>query len=135
MCDAEPILSTHPSADANALVLVARVLRRLDECVQVSQICADACLAADEVASLRMCIRLNLDCAAVCAAGAAVVGRLVAPDGAVLRAVLDACVAACEACATECRRHAAHHDHCRICAETCAAGTDATQAMLKALTA
>jgi hypothetical protein len=25
----------------------------------------------------------------------------------------------CRACAVECERHAAHHDHCRVCAEVC----------------
>jgi hypothetical protein len=26
---------------------------------------------------------------------------------------------ACLACAEECDRHAAHHQHCRLCAEAC----------------
>jgi hypothetical protein len=26
---------------------------------------------------------------------------------------------ACRACADECEKHAAHHEHCRLCAEVC----------------
>jgi hypothetical protein len=33
--------------------------------------------------------------------------------------MLEACSAACLASAEECERHAAHHEHCRVCAEVC----------------
>jgi hypothetical protein len=65
------------------------------------------------------CIRLCLDCADACATTARIVIRQTAPDLRVMRAVVEACAAACQACGDECERHAAHHEHCRICAEVC----------------
>jgi len=54
--------------------------------------------------------------------------RLVAPDAVEARSnaartrrerTIEACAAACRACGDECARHAAHHEHCRLCAEAC----------------
>ena len=71
------------------------------------------------VAELRQCIRLNMDCADVCAATAAISNRRTGSNETVIRAMLDACVTACRLCGEECERHAAKHEHCRICAESC----------------
>jgi hypothetical protein len=66
------------------------------------------------------CIRLCLDCADSCGATGRIVARQTEPDLGVVRAAVEACVVACGACRVECERHAAHHEHCRICAEVCA---------------
>jgi hypothetical protein len=71
------------------------------------------------VEQLRQCIRLNLDCADVCAATAQLANRRTGSNEEVIRKMLDACTAACRACAEECERHAAQHEHCRICADAC----------------
>ena len=81
--------------------------------------CADACLAEDMVAELTQCIRLNQDCADVCAASGRVLSRRTGSNAALDRALLEACQAACRACAEECEKHAEMHEHCTICAEAC----------------
>jgi uncharacterized membrane protein len=107
----------HPASDAGdeAFALVSAA----SECAAVCTACADACLQEEDAASMRACIRQNLDCADICA----VVGRLIARPGRqdpdTLRAQLDACAAACRACAEECQQHAGKMEHCAVCAEAC----------------
>ena len=64
-------------------------------------------------------IRVALDCADVCDATVHVLARQTLPDLRVIRAAVEDCAVACLACAEECERHAAHHEHCRLCAEVC----------------
>jgi hypothetical protein len=89
------------------------------ECEQSCTACADADLSEETVAHLRKCIRTCLDCADVCNTTGRVLSRHTGYDANVTRAVLEACVATCKACGDECERHAAMHEHCRICAEVC----------------
>jgi hypothetical protein len=80
------------------------------------------------------CIRLNLDCAAVCAATGSIVARAnKAGNRQPLEAQLTTCIAFCRACAKECGRHAAAHSHCRVCAEACSRCADACTEMLSAM--
>ena len=71
------------------------------------------------VQELAKCIRLDLDCADVCAATLRVVSRQTEYDANVTRPLLQACVATCKSCGDECERHASMHEHCRVCAEAC----------------
>src|SRR3954452_18822928 len=113
------IIARHPrpiSLDPDLL------LRCIDECFDCSATCtacADACLGEPDVSELIRCIRLNLDRPDVCDGVGRVLTRQTDPDIGVVRAALEACVVTCRACAEECERHAAHHDHCRVCAEVC----------------
>jgi hypothetical protein len=75
------------------------------------------------------CIRLNNDCADLCAATARILSRQAEPEPAVIRAAVDACAAACAACGSECERHGAKMEHCRICAEACRACEAACRAL------
>jgi hypothetical protein len=68
---------------------------------------------------LVQCIRLNLDCADICAAVGAVASRRTGSNHDVMRRSLDLCAEACRYCAAECERHAEAHEHCRICADAC----------------
>jgi hypothetical protein len=98
------------------------LLRCIDECVDCAATCtscADACLGEEDVAELVRCIRLCLDCADMCEAAGRILIRQTSPDLDVLRATVEACATACRACGDECDRHAAHHEHCRVCAEVC----------------
>lgn len=98
------------------------VITCVEECVacfQACLACADACLAEPDIASLIKCIRTDLDCSDVCAATAAMLSRRTAFELTVARAAVESCLASCVACADECELHAAHHEHCRICAEVC----------------
>ena len=73
----------------------------------------------ENLADLRQCIRLNLDCADVCGATGRMVARQARPEPNLWRAMLEACAQACRSCAEECRKHEGKHEHCRICREAC----------------
>jgi hypothetical protein len=115
----QDIIKTHPkptSVDHDALL---SCIEECLECAPSCTSCADADLAEDDVHEMVRCIRLCLDCADACDTTARIAIRQTAPDLRVLRAMVEACAAACHACGDECERHAAHHEHCRICAEVC----------------
>jgi len=102
--------------DRDALV---RCIEDCLDCVASCTSCADADLAESDVREMVRCIRLCLDCVDACDATARIVTRQTAPDLRVLRGMVEACAVACRACGDECERHAAHHEHCRICAKVC----------------
>lgn len=105
----------------------------LVECAAVCTMCADACLGENEVEPMRDCIRRDLDCADVCAATARIASRTTATDRDLVLDVLGTCIRFCGACRTACEQHAEHHDHCRVCAETCARCEEACKALIAAL--
>jgi hypothetical protein len=114
------MLRTHPQQGQVDRSSLAQAVQSLSECASTCAICADACLSERMVAELVRCIRLNQDCADICAATARLLLRSGAePQGTMLRHVVEACAAACQACGQECARHAQMHEHCRICAEAC----------------
>jgi hypothetical protein len=89
--------------------------------------CANACLDEKDIESLRNCIRLTIECAAICQSA----------DGILLmdRNSLDIycrlCAEICLDCAEECWRHAAlGMEHCRICAEACCKCAEACLQMI-----
>jgi hypothetical protein len=97
-------------------------LRCIDECLDCAASCtscADDSLSEDDSSEMTRVIRLALDCSEVCDATRRIVIRQTTPDFRVTRATLETCVTACVACSEECDLHAAHHQHCRICAEVC----------------
>jgi hypothetical protein len=113
------MLDKHPRpADLDRDLLVRCIEECLD-CGSACTSCADASLGEHDVQELVRCIRLCLDCADTCDATGRIATRQTEPELGVVRAVIEACAAACRASAEECERHAAHHEHCRICAEVC----------------
>lgn len=102
-------------------------------CFQACTACADACTAEPDIASLAKCIRTDLDCSDLCATTTTILSRRTHADLTVVRAAVETCLASCVACAEECELHAAHHEHCRICAEVCRVCADACQRLLAAL--
>jgi hypothetical protein len=86
----------------------------LIECARECRHCAQACQDEDDAASLDACIRLNQDCADICALGADLLRR-----HSVFRPRLgELCSDAAEACAEECARHR-ELEQCRECEEVC----------------
>jgi hypothetical protein len=128
----EDFLRTHPRRSGDLDVLAACV-KACFGCDESCTLCADACLGEEKIDTLRRCIRLDLDCAEICAATGAVVARLTEPDAQVVRAQLQACIAACRACGAECARHARHHEHCRLCAESCRLCAEACEALARTI--
>lgn len=79
------------------------------------------------------CIRLDLDCADVCAATGNALSRQSDQELGLTGALLDACREACRVCGEECERHAEHHEHCRVCAEACRRCEQACERLLAAM--
>lgn len=116
----ERMLSNSPNRSVIERKILVECVDACGACVLACASCADACDGErDHLQELRRCVRLNLDCAAICFATASVLSRQLLPDENVFRVQAEACEVACAACAAECERHAEMHEHCRVCAETC----------------
>lgn len=85
-------------------------------CAQACTYCATACLREEQVAHLRKCIQLDMECAAICRAAV----ELMTLESDFSEHLCRVCADVCNACAAECEQHAAMGmDHCRVCAEAC----------------
>lgn len=115
----QQMLQTHPSQPALERTALLECIQACYDCAQTCIACADACLGEENVSWLVRCIRLNQDCADLCATTGKVLSRQTAFEPALGRAVLQACQAACRLCAEECDRHAKRMAHCRECADAC----------------
>jgi hypothetical protein len=113
------ILELHPRPSGLDRKLLLTCIDECFECAATCTSCADADLAEEDVREMVRCIRLCLDCSDLCDATGRIVTRQTEPDLGLIGATLEACLVACRACAQECDRHAAHHEHCRLCAEVC----------------
>jgi hypothetical protein len=129
------ILQTHPRPPVAEMAVLVGCIDECGTCEATCTICADACLAEDDVDALVRCIRLCVDCADACEGTRRILSRQTDPDPKTQRAALEACLAACRASADECERHAHHHEHCRLCAEECRRCERACEDLLAALTA
>jgi hypothetical protein len=123
------IFATHPAPASDAGDEAFALVTAAAECAHACTTCADACLEEEDPAALRACIRVNLDCADICAVTGKLISRPGKQESATLRAQLAACVTACRACAAECERHAGAMQHCRVCAEACRACAEACERM------
>ena len=124
---------SHPEKPAHSETMS----RCIDACfssVETCTACADACLSERDVDNLVACIRLNLDCAAVCNATGNIMARSnKAGHRQLLEAQLANCIAFCRACADECSHHGEMHRHCAVCAEACLMCAEACTAMLSTM--
>jgi hypothetical protein len=116
---AHAMISTHPDVRGKTNDALIRCIEECYSCAQTCTSCADACLAESGVEKLRQCIRFNLDCADVCNVVGRIATRRTGSDEELIRRMLDVCELICRLCGDECRRHAGHHEHCRICADAC----------------
>ena len=116
----EPMIQAHPSRTKMQVVDgLGTTLVALLDCAQTCTSCADACIAAEKTRMLMRCIRLTMDCAAICTATTAVLTRAYEPDWRVLHAQLQACMLSCATAAEECERHSREYSHSRICGDAC----------------
>ena len=127
----EEMIRTHPLATGADRGLTD-CIAACHECGAACTSCADACLGEPMVAELRRCIRLNLDCAAICAVTGNVLTRQTETPAELVRRQLEVCAAACRECAEECETHAEMHEHCRVCTAACRECERACQEMLQA---
>jgi hypothetical protein len=117
MSHAQRMAETNPSATPLDRAAMVACIEACFDCAQACTACADACLGEQEKERLGRCIRLNVDCADVCAMTGKIVSRQTASEPALIRAALKFCAQACTLCGDECGKHTM--EHCRICAEAC----------------
>lgn len=86
---------------------------KLVKCITACETCATKCLDEDNVAEISDCIKLDRDCADICA----LTVRLLARKSTYAERVIKFCIESCRDCANECDRHA--HQHCKDCARIC----------------
>jgi hypothetical protein len=98
----------------------------LGECIEACALCefacvscADVCLGQPILGPLRRCIRLNLDCADLCALTAHLVARAFSAEPKLVQAQLEICASLCAACEKECRKLSPWNDQCQLCAHAC----------------
>lgn len=115
----QDIFKQHPKPSSLERDLLLHCIEECRECGASCTACADASLSENDLPELVRVVRLCSDCADVCEATGRILIRQTAPDLHVIRKITEACAAACLRCAEECELHAAHHEHCRLCAEAC----------------
>ncbi len=84
------------------------------DCLVECKSCAAVCLNDRNSKTMARCIRLNQDCAAICA----VAMESMASGSEFTIRICNLCIDVCYACAIECERHT-QKDHCTLCAEAC----------------
>ena len=90
-----------------------QLIQTLHECMEACNHCYDACLKEEDVNMMAKCIRLDRECADICAflEQALMRGTPFSSD------LATVCAKICEACGIECQKH--DHKHCQRCAEAC----------------
>ncbi|BCS53562.1 four-helix bundle copper-binding protein [Geobacter sp. SVR] len=125
------MIRSHPVMPQFELDDMRIFLRIAAECGQTCVSCADACLAEKTRDQLVRCISINLDCADISLVTQRIVMRQGAPDIKLIQSQVQTFAMACRSCREECARHAAMHEHCRICAEVCARCEEACARLLR----
>jgi hypothetical protein len=125
------MIAAHPRPSEIDAEVLARCIDELLTCAQTCVACADALLAEDDLAPLRRCIRLCLDCSDVCGTTWRLLSRMTEFVPGTASSLLQSCVTECETCGTECQMHAAMGmEHCRVCAQACEACAAACRDLL-----
>jgi hypothetical protein len=104
-----------------------QLLTALAECAAACNMCSTACLEEKNVTMMAGCIKLDMDCAQICATTAAFVAR----GSEHAKHLLKECAEICSLCATECEKHASHADHCKQCADACRRCAEACKAAIQ----
>ena len=107
--------------DAKIPVLV----HKLAECVYLCNNCFSACVEEDGMEMMKECIRLDKECAQICAATLVEVY----PGSRFKREILTLCANACRACGQECAKF--EQAHCQDCAKACQACAEACETFIE----
>lgn len=83
-------------------------------CAAICNYCASSCTQEKDVNMMAACIKLDMECAAICYA----TGQLMSLGSDKAMDLCRICAEICEACARECEQHD-HFEHCRVCTKTC----------------
>lgn len=96
-----------------SLALHQDVIDACHRCAATCDACLAACLEEDDIAKLDACMRLDIQCAAICRLQA----LLFTHDSQFARQLLPLCIEVCHSCAEACSEH--EHEHCQACAQAC----------------
>ncbi|CAM7320510.1 four-helix bundle copper-binding protein [Phytobacter diazotrophicus] len=94
------------------------------QCAIACEHCAASCLNEDDLAMMRNCIKLDVQCSALCR----LVAQFMTLESDHIMPLCRICVDVCRACAEECGRH--QHAHCQQCAQACRACAQACLQMV-----
>lgn len=90
------------------------LINALTNCASACNYCTTACLEEMDVKMMTACIKLDIDCAALCSLTAGFIAR-----GSVHgKHLLKECAELCGLCAAECEKHSSMQ-HCKDCAAAC----------------
>jgi hypothetical protein len=95
-----------------------RMLKELDACSTLCNICYDACLHEPDVSIMARCIELDRDCSEICHLTASMLSR----NSEFSDDLMELCAKICLECAEECEKHP--HAHCKKCAQVCRTTAD-----------
>ena len=93
------------------------------ECIDACNVCFDACLEEDHMKMMADCIRLDRECADICALAV----KSMQSNSPFANEICNLCAVICKACGEECQKH--DHDHCQKCAGACFKCADACLSM------
>ena len=99
----------------------------IDSCLRCAAICnhcASSCTQEEDIEMMALCIRLDMECAAICYSAA----QLMSLGSSRAQKIIKICLEVCEACGTECKKHAT--PHCQECSELCLACAKDCRAIL-----
>nr|WP_276562883.1 four-helix bundle copper-binding protein [Paenibacillus anseongense] len=91
--------------------------------MQACNHCYDACLKESHKMDMENCIRLDRECADICAFTA----QAMSINSSYAKELCRLCASICEACGNECKNH--EHEHCQFCAEACSTCAKSCRAM------
>jgi len=91
-----------------------KLIEALHECMEACNHCYDACLKEEDVKMMVDCIRLDRECADICA----YLEQAIIRNSPFVSQLAAVCAEICEGCGNECKKHD-HHEHCQRCAEAC----------------
>jgi hypothetical protein len=83
------------------------------KCMEICNSCYSACLQESDVKMMVECIRLDRECADICALAA----KSMSSNSPFAKEICQLCAKICEACGNECKKH--EHQHCKECADAC----------------
>jgi hypothetical protein len=81
--------------------------------MEACNVCYDACFGEEDLKMMADCIRMDRECADICAFAA----KSMQSNSPFVKQICGLCANICEACGNECKKH--DHDHCQKCAEAC----------------
>ena len=129
----DELIRTHPRPSPIDESTLIGIINRIDKCAITCAACADACLGEDDPKAQVTCITSCQNCGEVCLTTARALSRITGFNRDAIRHLVEACEQICRICGDECDRHAAHMEHCRVCAEACRTCADACRTLLQEL--